>query len=190
MPDTIAPPSDPTLRALALANAGEAVAALAAHLAEAAEIDTEEVAEQLLNAGLQVLLTRRRPEDARILAELGRWLDAEDEPAAATGRPLAPDPAAPWCWRPSAEGDLVLLDEAGAEAARIQVHRISVLEAADPEAEEPYRGIWSVHVRNPDPALPAWRLTALDLADAYRRADAALDRATTHWHHPAAEVPA
>lgn len=190
MPDTLAPQPDPTLRALALANAGLAVSALAAHLAEAAELDAEEVAEQLLNAGLQVLMTRRRPEDARILAELCRWIDGGDEPAAATGRPLTPDPAAPWSWHPSPEGDLVLLGAAGAEAARIQVYRRTVLDAADPDADEPYHGAWIAAVRPPDPDRPPWRLTATSLADAYARTEAAIGRQTTRWHHPAAEVPA
>lgn len=181
--------SDTQLRTLALANAGLAIAALAAHLAEAEPIDPEETAEQLINAGFQVLLSRRCPADARILAELARWLDGTDEPCAATGRPLAAPPAA-WSWHPVPEGDLVLLDDQGAEAARIQALRIGVLEAADPDAEQPYQGIWTVTVRNPAPALPAWRLTALSLPDAYLRADEALGRPTTHWHHPASEVTA
>lgn len=184
-------PSDLPLRASALANAGLAVASLAAHLAEQEALDAEEAAEQLLTAGLQVLLTRRHPADARILAEISRWVEATDEPSAAA--PAATDlpvRAEPWTWLATTDGDLILLDEADRQVAQIQAYRLPVLEAADPEAEQPYTGAWIATVTPPGdpPACQPWRLTCTSLPDAYARVERALGRNTAHWRHPAAAM--
>lgn len=195
------PHSDPRLRALALANIGLATAALAAHLAEAETLDAQATAEQLFDAAAQILVTRHRPADQRILAEIGRWLLEVDEkpdtapaPAPAETSPAEPAPPAPtsnqpWTWHPDPTGDLVLLDEAGHVVARIQTYRVPVELAADPEADEPYAGVWRCTVRRPGTESgipgPPWAWTALDLAGAYRRVEAALGRPTGHWHHPA-----
>jgi hypothetical protein len=88
----------------------------------------------------------------------------------------------PWCWSPTATGNLILQDHAGGLAALIE---LPLGRRAVEAARGGYDGPWPVRVRHPEPALFPWTLIGTSLDNAYMRVEQALGRPTVRWYPPA-----